>query len=73
MIVNAKYLGQIKKGMQARVQQNDFPESQLTATVSIVDYVMDAASGTFGVRLTLANPERKIPAGLRCNLKFIDA
>jgi hypothetical protein len=33
-----------------------------------VDRVADAASGTFGVRLSLANPDYRIPAGLRCKL-----
>jgi hypothetical protein len=36
----------------------------------VVDPMFDAASGTFGVRLTLPNPERKIPAGLKCRARF---
>ena len=35
-----------------------------------VDRVIDAASGTFGVRLTLPNPDRKIPSGLKCRAQF---
>jgi hypothetical protein len=35
-----------------------------------VDRVIDAASGTFGVRLELPNRERKIPAGVRCRVRF---
>ena len=34
--------------------------------------VLDAASGTFGVRLELPNPQRKIPAGVRCSVAFPD-
>jgi hypothetical protein len=34
----------------------------------IVDHVSEAASGTFGVRLALPNPERFLPAGLRCRV-----
>jgi multidrug efflux pump subunit AcrA (membrane-fusion protein) len=41
-----------------------------TARVEIVDRVVDAASGTFGVRMTLPNPDRKIPAGLKCRARF---
>lgn len=38
----------------------------LTATVEVLDRVFDAASGTFGVRLSMPNPDIALPAGLRC-------
>jgi membrane fusion protein, multidrug efflux system len=38
----------------------------------VVDPVIDAASGTFGVRLILANPNRTIPAGIRCSVEWHD-
>jgi len=40
------------------------------ATVTVVDRVLDAASGTFGVRLKMPNPEHLLPAGLRCKIRF---
>ena len=40
------------------------------AEVTVVDQVFDAASGTFGLRLELANPEGRLPAGQRCRLSF---
>jgi len=40
------------------------------ATVTVVDRVLDAASGTFGVRLTLPNPDLQLPAGIRCKVRF---
>jgi RND family efflux transporter MFP subunit len=43
------------------------------ATVAVVDRVVDPASGTFGVRLTLPNPGGRIPAGLKCVVAFDDA
>ncbi len=36
------------------------------AKVVIVDQVIDAASGTFGVRVELPNPKLELPAGLKC-------
>ena len=39
-----------------------------TATISLVDQVLDSASGTFGIRATLPNPDLGIPAGHRCSL-----
>lgn len=40
------------------------------AKVVIVDQVIDAASGTFGVRLELPNPGGRLPAGLQCRVQF---
>jgi RND family efflux transporter MFP subunit len=51
-----------------------FPEAPVggkyAATVTIVDQVIDAASGTIGVRLELPNPKYEIPAGLKCQVRF---
>jgi RND family efflux transporter MFP subunit len=44
-----------------------------TATVVAVDRVFDAASGTFGVRLRLPNPDVALPAGIRCRVLFAGA
>lgn len=38
------------------------------AEISTIDRVFDAASGTFGIRLVLENPEQRLPAGIRCSL-----
>jgi hypothetical protein len=40
------------------------------ATVSVVDRVFDPASGTFGVRLLLPNPDNLLPGGQRCKVTF---
>jgi hypothetical protein len=40
------------------------------AKVIIVDRVIDAASGTFGVRLEIPNPEYQLPAGPKCRMIF---
>ena len=40
------------------------------ARITVMDRVFDAASGTFGVRLRLANPGNRLPAGLRCRIRF---
>ena len=46
------------------------PGGRYTATVTLVDRVIDAASGTFGVRLELPNPNLAIPAGAKCKVRF---
>lgn len=43
-------------------------DMELTATVDVIDRVSDAASSTFGVRLTLPNPDLTLPAGVRCRV-----
>jgi RND family efflux transporter MFP subunit len=70
VIVPVAYLGRVKQGMQAQVHTRLPDPTEYLATVERVDKVADAASGTFGVRLSLANPDYKIPAGLRCKLDF---
>ena len=39
-------------------------------TVTIVDPVVDAASGTIGVRLEVPNPSLKLAAGAKCLVAF---
>ena len=40
------------------------------AVVTVVDRVFDAASGSFGVRLSLPNGDGALPAGHRCKVAF---
>ena len=40
------------------------------ATVRLVDKVIDAASGMFGVQLELPNPKGGIPGGIHCAVEF---
>jgi multidrug efflux pump subunit AcrA (membrane-fusion protein) len=44
---------------------------QYESTVTIVDPIIDAASGTFRVTLMLPNPEHKLTSGLRCQVTFL--
>ena len=57
-------------GMKARVQPESPIGGQYSASVIIKDKVIDAASGTFGVRLILSNPGFRIPAGIKCKVIF---
>lgn len=65
-----RYFGQIHVGDGATVHPDDPVGGDHEAKVTIVDHVFDAASGTFGIRLELANPDHAIPAGLRCRVTF---
>jgi len=72
IIVPVEQKNEIQVGMQAVVCTDRNKGKGWDVSVIQVDEVMDAASGTFGVRLLLPNPNYKIPAGLRCDLKFVD-
>ncbi len=65
----ARY-GSIKIGMSAEVRPEEPVGGVYVARVTVVDQVFDAASGTFGVRLELPNPDRGLPAGLKCKVRF---
>lgn len=73
VVVPAARFGSIRKGMVANVRPEAPVGGSYPATVSIVDPVIDAASGTFGVRLVLPNPGHSLPAGLKCDIRFDDA
>jgi RND family efflux transporter MFP subunit len=72
VIVPVNKLGTIATGMRAEVTPELARKRKYIAEVTIVDKVVDAASGTFGVRLELPNPGNFIPGGLRCSLTFAD-
>jgi len=70
VFVPVSMFGGIATGMRAEV----IPEAPLdrprVAEVTVVDRVVDAASGTFAVRLELPNPRYQLPAGLKCRIRF---
>lgn len=70
LILPTAHFGKIKAGQRAWVMPEAPIGGKYSARVEVVDPVFDAASGTFGVRLTLPNPDRKIPAGLKCRARF---
>jgi RND family efflux transporter MFP subunit len=66
----ATMLPLVIKGGSATVYPQEPVGGAYAAEVSVVDHLLDAASGTFGVRLELPNPDRRLPAGLRCEVVF---
>lgn len=62
--------GKIRKGMTAEVRPEAPLDTTVKGTVKVLDAIIDAASGTFGVFLEVRNPKLEIPAGLRCRAVF---
>ena len=63
-------LGSVKPGMKADVRPEGNAATTYQAHVTVVNRVVDSASGTFGVRLEMPNPHNALPAGLACTVKF---
>jgi membrane fusion protein, multidrug efflux system len=70
VVVPAEKFGTIVKGTRAEVVLESPKAGKHSARVIVVDKVIDAASGTFGVRLLLNNPDYTLPAGLKCKVLF---
>jgi len=74
LILPVQKINSISLGMKAEISL-DMPSSdgeRHVAVVTSVDRVADAASGTFGVLLSLPNSGLRIPSGIRCNLSLLD-
>lgn len=65
-----RYYLQVKVGDQAVIRPSEPIGGERPARVTVVDRVFDAASGTFGVRLTLPNADQAVPGGFRCRVEF---
>ncbi|WP_232315256.1 efflux RND transporter periplasmic adaptor subunit [Aquincola tertiaricarbonis] len=63
-------LGRVKTGMRGEVSLEAPLSGRHAALVTVVDRVVDSASGTFGVRLELPNPNGELPAGVKCRVRF---
>jgi len=62
--------GRVRVGTTATVRPDAPVGGVHSAQIRVVDDVFDAASGTFGVRLTLPNADRALPGGVRCRIEF---
>ena len=63
-------LGKLKTGMRADVRPEGRGQPVYQAKIVVVNRVVDSASGTFGVRLEMPNPNNAIAAGLACTVEF---
>jgi multidrug efflux pump subunit AcrA (membrane-fusion protein) len=67
------HYGSIAAGASLTVHP-DLPNAEpVSARVTRIDKVIDPASNTFRIRLSLPNPGNRLPAGLRCRVDLPDA
>jgi RND family efflux transporter MFP subunit len=70
VIVPVQWYQTITHGMEAVIHPEIPAGAHIPAVVTVIDRVIDSASGTFVVRLELPNPDHALPAGVRCLASF---
>jgi RND family efflux transporter MFP subunit len=70
-IIPVAQFGTVHVGQQAVIVPEEPLTGHYVGTVTVVDRVADAASGTFRARVTLSNPDYALPSGLRCAVRFL--
>ncbi len=68
VVLPASALGKLQVGEVYQVTPQTEGLPAFSAKVTVLDPVLDAASGTWGVRLETPNQDRKIPAGISCQI-----
>jgi len=64
---------EVQSGMMVTVLPEAPVGGSYSAEIIAVDRVFDTASRTFGVLVSLSNPDGLLPAGHRCRLSLVDA
>jgi multidrug efflux pump subunit AcrA (membrane-fusion protein) len=70
VIAPTEYFGLIRRGMQVDVYPEQPANKVFKATVTIVDKLIDPASGSFTVRMSLPNPDDILIGGVNCIAQF---
>lgn len=70
LIAPTEYFGLIKRGMKADIYPEQPANKVFKATVTIVDKLIDPASGSFTVRMSLPNPNDILVGGVNCIAEF---
>lgn len=71
VIAPVEMFGAVRRGMAAEIRLDPLLSGVHRAKVVVVDRVIDAASGTFGIRLELPNPGNRVPAGIKCKARLL--
>jgi RND family efflux transporter MFP subunit len=70
VFLHQDYYDQVAVGDTVSVRPQLFGNVEYTAVITVIDPVIDAASATFQVRLSLPNPDGRITSGVRCVATF---
>ena len=70
VVLPAVNLGKVHIGEVFVVKPMIEGGKEFNAKVKVIDPVVDAASGTFGIRLEVSNANRQIPVGINCQAEL---
>jgi RND family efflux transporter MFP subunit len=70
LVAPTEYFGLIQQGMEVQIRTERPANKVVTATVTIVDQLIDPASGSFSVRMSLPNPDDQLVGGVNCTAMF---
>ena len=70
LIAPTEYFGLIHPDMEVEIQPERPMDKTYKATVSVVDQLIDPASGSFTVRMTLPNLSDELIGGVNCLARF---
>ncbi|TPQ24360.1 efflux RND transporter periplasmic adaptor subunit [Methylomonas koyamae] len=70
LIAPTEYFGLIQPGLEVEVRPELPAKKVVKATVTKVDPLIDPASGSFTVRMTLPNPDDELVGGVNCIASF---
>ncbi len=70
LIAPTEYFGLIEKDMEVEIQPERPADGSFQAQVTVVDQLIDPASGTFTVRMALPNPGDELVGGVNCIARF---
>lgn len=70
LIAPTEYFGLIKKDMEVEIRPERPANKIFKAKVTIVDQLIDPASGSFTVRMALPNPGEQLVGGVNCLARF---
>ena len=70
LIAPTEYFGLIIKGMKVEIYPERPANKVFKATVTVVDQLIDPASGSFTVRMSLPNADEQLVGGVNCLASF---
>jgi cobalt-zinc-cadmium efflux system membrane fusion protein len=73
VVASTTAFGQLKVGQELSVQPELAGQAARSARITQIDGVLEPASNTFRLRLSLPNADYGLPAGLRCTASIIQS
>ncbi|MGB0733228.1 MAG: efflux RND transporter periplasmic adaptor subunit [Pontibacterium sp.] len=68
VVLRSSHYGKVAVGAEIPMEVMGPAGGKVTGKVTVIDRVIDAASGTFGIRVEIDNSDLSMPAGLPCRI-----